>query len=50
VFRTVDDQLSLWESLLPEEEVLQRPEELGRVDALLDGPAFPALFARISTP
>ncbi|HXL63126.1 MAG TPA: ISNCY family transposase [Mycobacterium sp.] len=39
MFRTVGDQPSLWESVLPEE--LQRlPEELGRVDALLDDPAF----------
>jgi IS5 family transposase len=39
VFRTVGDQCSLWESMLPE-EVLRLPEELARVDALLDGPAF----------
>ena len=39
VFRTVGDQCSLWESLLPE-EVRQLPEELARVDALLDDPAF----------
>lgn len=39
MFRTVGDQPSLWESVLPEE--LQRlPEELARVDALLDDPAF----------
>ena len=39
VFRTVGDQCSLWESGLPEE--LQRlPEELARVDALLDDQAF----------
>jgi transposase, IS5 family len=39
VFRTVGVQPSLWESVLPEE--LQRlPEELARVDALLDDPAF----------
>ena len=39
MFRTVGDQCSLWESVLPEE--LQRlPEELARVDALLDDPAF----------
>jgi hypothetical protein len=35
VFRTVGDQPSLWESLLPE-EVRRLPEELARVDALLD--------------
>jgi len=40
VFRTVGDQCSLWESLLPE-EVRRLPEELARVDALLDDPAWP---------
>jgi IS5 family transposase len=44
VFRTVGDQVSLWESLLPE-EVLRLPGELARVDALLDDPAFFAPFA-----
>jgi IS5 family transposase len=44
VFRTVGDQPSLWESLLPE-EVLRLPGELARVDALLDDPAFFAPFA-----
>ena len=39
VFRTVGDQPSLWESLLPE-EVRRLPEELARVDALLDDPTF----------
>jgi transposase, IS5 family len=43
VFRTVGDQPSLWESLLPE-EVRRLPEELARVDALLDDPAFFAPF------
>jgi IS5 family transposase len=44
VFRTVGGQLSLWESVLPEE--LQRlPEELARVDAVLDDSAFFAPFA-----
>jgi transposase, IS5 family len=39
VSRTVGVQPSLWESVMPEE--LQRlPEELVRVDALLDDPAF----------
>jgi transposase, IS5 family len=39
VFPTLGDQCSLRESVLPEE--LQRlPEELARVDALLDDPAF----------
>ena len=44
MFRTVGDQCSLWESLLPE-EVLRLPAELARVDALLDDPAFFAPFA-----
>jgi transposase, IS5 family len=38
MFRTVGDQPSLWETLLPA-EVLRLPEELARVDALLDDPA-----------
>jgi transposase, IS5 family len=44
VFRTVGDQPSLWESLLPE-EVLRLPGELARVDVLLDDRAFFAPFA-----
>jgi IS5 family transposase len=43
VFRTIGDQPSLWESVLPP-EVLRLPEELARVDALLDDPAFFAPF------
>ena len=39
MFRTVGDQPSLWESVLPE-ELRRLPEELARVDALLDDPAF----------
>jgi transposase, IS5 family len=39
MFRTVGDRPSLWESLLPA-EVLRLPEELARVDAILDDPAF----------
>ena len=49
MFRTVGDQVSLWESLLPE-EVLRLPAELARVDALLDDPAFFAPFARFFDP
>ena len=44
MFRTVGDQPSLWESRLPA-EVLRLPEELERVDALLDDPVFFAPFA-----
>jgi transposase, IS5 family len=49
VFRTVGDQCSLWESLLPE-ELLRLPEELARVDALLDDPAFFAPFVPFFDP
>jgi IS5 family transposase len=44
MFRTVGDRPSLWESLLPA-EVLRLPDELARVDAVLDDPAFFAPFA-----
>jgi transposase, IS5 family len=44
MFRAVGDQPSLGESLLPD-EVLQLPEELARLDALLDDPVFFAPFA-----
>jgi len=44
VFRTVGGQLSLWESVLPD-EVRRLPEELARVDAVLDDSAFFAPFA-----
>ena len=42
--RTIGDRPSWWESSLPP-EVLRLPEELARVDALLDDPAFLAPFA-----
>jgi transposase, IS5 family len=44
VFRTLGDRCSSWELLLPA-ELLRLPEELARVDALLDDPAFFAPFA-----
>ena len=44
MFRTLGDHPSSWESLLPP-ELLRLPEELARVDALLDDPAFFAPFA-----
>ena len=44
MFRTVGDQPSLWESMLPP-EVLRVPPELARVDVLLDDPVFFAAFA-----
>jgi IS5 family transposase len=43
MLRTIADQPSLWESMLPA-EVLRLPVELSRVDDLLDDPAFFAPF------
>jgi transposase, IS5 family len=39
MLRTVADQPSLWEAILPE-ELRRLPDELARVDALLDDPVF----------
>jgi len=44
MFRTIGDGPSLWESGLPP-ELLRLPEDLVRVDALLDDPVFFAPFA-----
>src|SRR6516162_6591205 len=44
MFRTIDDRPSSWESRLPA-ELLRLPEELARVDVLLDDPAFFVPFA-----
>jgi len=44
VLRTVNDQPTLWDSILPP-ELLVLPVELGRVDALLDDSVFFAPFA-----
>jgi IS5 family transposase len=54
VFRTVNDQPTLWDAILPS-ELLVLPVELARVDALLDDPVFFAPFvahfdARIGRP
>ena len=49
VFRTVGDQVSLWEAVLPP-ELLKLPEELARVDALLDHPVFFAPFVPFFDP
>jgi hypothetical protein len=54
VFRTVGDQPSLFESVLPP-ELLRLPEELARVDILPDDPVFfapfvPLLDSRIGQP
>lgn len=45
MFRTIGDGPSLWESRLPP-ELLRLPEDLVRVDMLLDGPVFFAPFAQ----
>jgi transposase, IS5 family len=44
VFRTVSDQPTLWDAILPS-ELLVLPAELARVDALLDDRVFFAPFA-----
>jgi transposase, IS5 family len=44
VLRTVNDQPTLWDAILPP-ELLVLPAELGRVDGLLDDPVFFAPFA-----
>ncbi len=44
MLRTVNDQPTLWDSILPP-ELLVLPVELGRVDALLDDPVFFGPFA-----
>lgn len=49
VFRTVGDQVSLWEAVLPP-ELLRLPDELARVDALLDDPVFFAPFVPFFDP
>jgi IS5 family transposase len=43
MLRTVGDQPSLWEAVLPD-ELRRLPAELARVDALLDDPVFFAPF------
>ncbi|MGH3674285.1 MAG: ISNCY family transposase [Mycobacterium sp.] len=43
MFRTVSDQVSLWEAVLPP-ELLRLPDELARIDGLLDDPVFFAPF------
>src|SRR5262245_27481281 len=49
MFRTIGDGPSLWESSLPP-ELLRLPDDLARVDALLDDPAFFAPCARYFHP
>jgi transposase, IS5 family len=43
MLRTVADQPTLWEAILPD-ELRRLPVELARVDALLDDPVFFAPF------
>src|SRR3954470_23708077 len=49
MLRTVADQPTLWEAILPE-ELRRLPVELARVDALLDDPAFFAPFVPFFDP
>lgn len=49
MLRTRAVEVSLWEAVLPP-EVLRLPEELARVDALLDDPAFFAPFVPFFDP
>jgi IS5 family transposase len=49
MLRTRAGEVSLWEAVLPE-EVLRLPEELARVDALLDDPVFFAPFVPFFDP
>jgi IS5 family transposase len=49
MLRTVADQPSLWDAILPE-ELRRLPAELARVDALLDDPVFFAPFAPFFDP
>ena len=49
MLRTRAGQVSLWEAVLPE-EVRRLPEELARVDALLDDPVFFAPFVPFFDP
>ena len=49
MFRTVGDQVSLWEAVLPP-ELLRLPDELARVDELLDDPVFFTPFVPLFDP
>ena len=49
MFRTVGDQVSLWEAVLPP-ELLRLPDELSRVDELLDDPVFFTPFVPLFDP
>jgi IS5 family transposase len=49
VFRTAGDQVSLWEAVLPP-ELLTLPDELARVDVLLDDAVFFTPFVAFFDP
>ena len=49
MLRTRAVEVSLWEAVLPD-EVLRLPDELARVDALLDDPVFFAPFVPLFDP
>jgi IS5 family transposase len=49
MFRTVGDQPTLWEAILPD-ELRRLPVELARVDALLDDPRFFTPFVSFFDP
>lgn len=49
MLRTVADQPTLWEAILPE-ELRRLPEQLARVDALLDDPVFFTPFVSFFDP
>src|SRR6187397_977125 len=49
MLRTVADQPTLWEAILPD-ELRRLPVELARVDALLDDPVFFAPFVPFFDP
>jgi len=49
MFRTVGDQPTLWEAILPD-ELRRLPEELARVDVLLDDPRFFVPFSPFFDP
>ena len=49
MFRTVGDKPSLFESVLPE-QLLRVPEELARVDVLLDDPGVPGSVRAVLRP
>jgi transposase, IS5 family len=49
MLRTRNDQPTLWDAIIPP-ELLELPEQLAKVDRLLDDERFFAPFVRTSTP